>query len=372
MIKRSHFIIFLLLVCIGIILIDHVSRFPPKNYQYASPALPFTKEIVLPEKTFVKNPFGEGFAYLKRKSIYNPCVCKVSDGYLMLYRMRKIYHCFPSFNLLKWHKIKHPGHMSTFLYGVFLNDSFEPISSEILLEPKSPEGDEIIAEDPRFIEYNGSLYCLYVDQHFIDGKFYNQMYISEVTVENHDITLSTAIRLNHPITPQRREKNWMPFIRGEKLHIIYNSDPLEVLSLNPRSGELTVEPSIAKDLPWAHGFISGSTPAIQVSEEYLTFIHSYQTSSKLLWKDKTTNFYLFGAYAMKGSPPFEITKYTPLPLMIPHLYSQAVNRYKFVFPSALIKESENSCLLFTGVNDEKILVTRIDTDALMKQLSPLP
>ena len=73
-----------------------------------------------------------------------------------------------------------------------------------------------------------------------------------------------------------------------------------------------------------------------------------------------------GAYAFEARPPFRITAHTPMPLYTPPEPSKCLGprEVKYViFPGGLLRVGDQ-WLVFSGYNDERVVVSRIDHSRL--------
>lgn len=85
-----------------------------------------------------------------------------------------------------------------------------------------------------------------------------------------DCTVNSLVPLHGP-DPKRCEKNWLPFVKDDKLFVIYSYDPLTILHINCETGE--TEP--AHVIPQKYDFsrFRGSCAPIAFDDGYLVLVH---------------------------------------------------------------------------------------------------
>ena len=112
-----------------------------------------------------------------------------------------------------------------------------------------------------------------------------------------------------PLMPNyevRCEKNWLPFMNGDKIYIIYAIGPFQLYELNPENGEMT---EIAhKDM--SENYINdfrGSAPPIPYKDGWLATIHQVYYSTPRKYFHRFV-FYDKEFKTMKYSKPFYIVK----------------------------------------------------------------
>ena len=363
---KWYFIIILILIA----RLDFRARYTKSKAEITLSETPIVnvQEFTLPSKRlhFNRNNQG-GISYFRHQSIWNPSIIQIDDKFLMFFRFSQYFFDFPSINPLTWKRTR--DYLN--LYGIWLDTNLNPISNYFSISPKFEDGSLISCpEDPRFHEHNGEIYCFFNHFYTLNGADHNQIFVSKLRIDQMNVELDKAKHLIHPITFARREKNWMPFSYKNELFIIYKTSPFEIVKLDTTTFQLTSEKSNPNSFSWVDPYISGSTPAIDYKGEKLTFIHSFERTKSVLWKHLQTSIYTFGAFTFSNDP-FAITKYTETPLGFPYFYKPNYNKSKLLFPSDLVKLSEEKALLTLGIGDEKILFLTIDLDALVKEMKPL-
>lgn len=84
------------------------------------------------------------------------------------------------------------------------------------------------------------------------------------------IHVKTLIPLEGP-DPHRHEKNWLPFVRDGKLHVIYSYSPWTIHEIDPHTGKY--REVIKQDLNCDFSEIRGSAPPIAFDDGYLILVH---------------------------------------------------------------------------------------------------
>lgn len=93
-------------------------------------------------------------------------------------------------------------------------------------------------QDPRAIIYRNKYLLLIANDEDVDTKL-NQMYALQFLLTDLDPsnTVITPIKIiNFKYEIDKIQKNWMPFIYGNKLHFVYNMNPLIILETNLSNG----------------------------------------------------------------------------------------------------------------------------------------
>lgn len=369
MIHKRYTQLFLLVLLLCIFQIDFRARHTAEKNQlsFSDTSILSTTELLLPEKRLHWNRGGMGGVSLFRhKSIWNPSLTKVSDGYLMFFRMNQFFYDFPSINPLSWKRTR--DYME--INGILLDEDLKPRSNDFKVEMRFSDGAPMnCPEDPKFIQFQDKLYCFFNHFYKIHEQPHNDMYVAEVVIEEQAAYCLPATRLAHPVNHHPQEKNWMPFVKEDRIFLVYNSSPFEILEMNPQTKRLSQVESIPSSLAWVDRFISGSTPCVEADGEYLTFFHSFELTKPFLWKFHKTRIYTFGAYTFSDNP-YQIDKISPLPLGNADLYKAGFNKSKIVFPSDLIKKDAETIILAAGIGDHRIIFFEIDLLLLKEEMIP--
>ena len=87
-----------------------------------------------------------------------------------------------------------------------------------------PHGETLSVgpEDPRLFYHNGEIYILVNE---LNEKKQRHMFVSKIDINN--LTYGDKIEICKSLSTDF-EKNWGPFIHKDKLHMIYNINPLKI------------------------------------------------------------------------------------------------------------------------------------------------
>ena len=162
------------------------------------------------------------------------------------------------------------------------------------------------------------------------------------------------------LTNSGQEKNWIFFDYEGQMHMVYMTEPHEVVRWD---GQAVGDVYKTDGIKWKYGHIRGGSNAIRVGDEYISFFHS---SVKV---EPDTRRYYMGAYCFNAKPPFNATRMTDEPILIG---SEEDGRFKglpyVVFPCGAIL-SRNNFVVSLGVNDYKSAWIEIpvnELDSIMK------
>jgi hypothetical protein len=127
----------------------------------------------------------------------------------------------------------------------------------------------------------------------------NQMHL--LTLSTQDVLSEGSIRARRVLPlipdpslagPERRQKNWAPFLHDDRLMFVYSVQPHQVLNCDELSGLCEIAHTVHTDLPIQD--LRGGTNLQLVNGTYVGFLHT----TKPLQYDT----YL---YAFSASPPFQ-------------------------------------------------------------------
>jgi predicted GH43/DUF377 family glycosyl hydrolase len=301
-----------------------------------------TKKIVLP-----------GFP-----AAHNPSIIEFGDGYLMTFRNLPLPHaqCWVSD-----------------IGVVLLNKSFDPVSQPQLLntrflDKRTPSQ----SEDARIVSANGKLYLIYNDNMEVTHTstwHRRDMYIAELIYSNQQFSLSTPVKLFHPIKYPHIlwQKNWNPFVWNNTLLLSYSLNPHEVLLPDLNTGLCNPVYETGKAISWNLGPLRGSGQALLVDGEYLAFFHSgIITDSPVggnMWH------YFMGAYTFSAEPPFGLTKVSAAPIDAPGFYLYSNFNKRVVYPGGFVRKGSTIYVAY-GKDDSEAWIATIDLNNLKKSLVP--
>jgi hypothetical protein len=107
------------------------------------------------------------------------------------------------------------------------------------------------------------------------------------------------------------EKNWLWFMHGGELHMIYETAPVhEIVRFTGNLGVVRAYKTKEHEGIFGKwGQPRGGTPPVLVNGEYWSFFHS-----SIPWKNEKRRYFM-GAYAFEANPPFRVTRMTVKPLL---------------------------------------------------------
>ena len=202
-------------------------------------------------------------------------------------------------------------------------------------------------EDPRVVVFNNAFFVVYTDGIRIGVA---KLDIDTCkTIYSHYIPVPSSVLHGES---DGREKNWIPFVAGDKLYILYSDVPRTVFECEDTQIKLKVSGIFrSKSANWNYGFIRGGTPPCEYDENHLIwFFHSQTNYTSHVGTRRT---YMIGAYVSKNTYPFDIVKISQLPLLIgiPAPASRTLSlAHCVVFPCGAIK-TEPGWKISMGVHD---------------------
>lgn len=272
---------------------------------------------------------------------------------------------------------------------ILLNEAFEIISTPQILPLRDPASHvPSRTEDARLVAVENRLFIVYTDNphpKITRGGF--RMYVGELTWDGilfhvHDIRGLLEFEGNQANV---REKNWVPFAYKSTLHLAYSLQPHTIFSLqdsinkrgNIESACLHIA-STCTPFKWRWGILRGGTqadlePALE-NKEYIAFFHSSIDMTSKHSEGKKAAHYFMGAYTFSATPPFNILKMSPSPIIGKRFYSgESYKPYwkpvKVVFPGGFIADSKNYYVAY-GRDDHECWIATIDKIALLESLLP--
>jgi predicted GH43/DUF377 family glycosyl hydrolase len=291
---------------------------------------------------------------------HNPSILETDQGILLSFR-----HC-PDIEHNPW---------VSYIGVVWLNEALEPISTPQLLNTRSQNSRiQSQSEDARLFSYRGRIFLTYNDNIEINCKSLSDrrdIFIAELHYKNSIFTLSTPLKLLHQEKAHIScQKNWMPFEWDKKLLLSYTINPHEIVYANLHNGACYPCYETEANLNWEFGPLRGSTPPLLVDGEYLSFFHSgAYTFSYSSWGHDMWHYFM-GVYTFSASPPFEMTSYTPLPIVGEDFYTHSPYWKRIIFPGGFIVKDPFIYVAY-GKDDSEIWIGTIDKLALKKALKPV-
>lgn len=314
-------------------------------------SLAFEQDIVIDTKKIAFEDFPDA---------YNPSILKIDQGILMSFRYTPNRYSNP------W--LSHIG-------VVLLNDAFEPLMEPQLIDTRiNNKKTQSQSEDARLFSYKGRVFLIYNDNMDVNNTFYTDrrdMHIVELFFNNTEITASTPIKLLHQEKSHHLwQKNWAPFEWNNSLLISYTVNPHEILYANLNNGACYPCYDTQADLDWELGTLRESTPPQLVDGEYLAFFHSGIVTSSYASFGWDLWHYFMGAYVFSAEPPFEITHFTPLPIITEGFYTQSNREKRVIFPGGFVVNDPYIYVAY-GKDDYEIWIATIDHKKLKKFLQPV-
>ncbi len=152
----------------------------------------------------------------------------------------------------------------------------------------------------------------------------------------------------------RCEKNWMPFVKDNQIHVIYSCDPFIIYKVDINSGETKTVLNYEPAHDFAH--FRGSAAPIAFDEGYLMLIH------EVIYLPSYERYYMHRfAYTDKNFVVKKLSK----PFTFKHLGIEFC-------PSMTIDHSEKQLILAVGVEDREAYLCFIDLNDVRSFLNPLP
>lgn len=290
-------------------------------------------------------------------SAYNPSIIKTDAGIFLSFRYQ------PDFYYDTW---------VSYIGIVRLNEELEPVGRPQILNTRLYNRIiESHSEDARLFTYKGRIFLIYNDN--MDVSFFSwadrrDMHIAELFFDGNQFSLSAPLKLSYlEKSYVLWEKNWVPFEWNQKLLLAYTVNPHEILLPNLQNGACYFFAKSEAFLDWELGSLRGSTPPQLMGEEFLAFFHSATSLTCGASMGEEKLHYFMGAYTFSSAPPFELTSYTPLPIVGEGFYTSSLSYKKVIFPGGFIV-SDSSIYLAYGKDDCEIWIAKMDLLELKKHL----
>lgn len=295
------------------------------------------------------------------KRAYNPSMIEFGAGYCLCFRVR--YYSLVTF-------LKRVVNVRTSYLGIVQLDSDFRISGiPRILEIRSWSNQATeTAQDGRLIWFGGRALLFFNDYGASRDRRTCAIYVvalveSEGALAPEGPAVSLVYDRMGPI-----EKNWIPFVAGDRLLLVYSGQPHCVLEPDLATGRCREVSVCATDAHWKWGEIRGGTPAFPVEEGFMTFFHSSrELPAQTIFGSKIARSYAMGAYIFDNASPFRITRISA-PLGSKDFYAD--NRRMVVFPSGVVREGPRIHVSW-GKNDEQVWVSTFDAGLLVPSLLSL-
>jgi len=203
------------------------------------------------------------------------------------------------------------------------------------------------AEDPRAIIFNNHYYVFYTDGISIGVA---KLDMDCNTIYSHYLFCPKNAEFKFK---DGREKNWIPFLNGNKLFLLYSAEPVTYFECKDteRSLDMIVIHGREEKITWKFGYVRGGCPPAEYdSDSLLWCFHSTMKN------DAGQLEYMFGVYVTDNTYPFNLRKFCKLPLLIgiaSHASTALSLQHRVVYPCGLVKRGEG-WRISMGVNDYEI------------------
>lgn len=314
-------------------------------------ALSFEQRVVIETKQISFKDFPEAF---------NPSILKIEEGILLCFR-----YC-PD---------RHQNPWVSYIGIALFNDAFELISEPQLVSTRQAnQKTQSQSEDARLFAYQGRSFLIYNDNMDVNNTFYSDrrdMHVVELFYKDGRFSVSEPLKLLHQQKAHVLwQKNWAPFEWEKKLLISYTVNPHEILYANLQNGACYHCYETNSPLEWELGTLRESTPAQLVDGEYLSFFHSGTITSSLASWGWDLWHYFMGAYTFSPTPPFQITRFTPEPIVAEGFYTQSSQWKRVIFPGGFVVADPYIYVAY-GKDDVEMWIATIDKAELKKALKPV-
>jgi predicted GH43/DUF377 family glycosyl hydrolase len=262
---------------------------------------------------------------------------------------------------------------------IWLDDEFNPVGNPqfVTLDHPAKKRPHLLTEDARLIVKDEILYVIYSankENDLTNGSF--RVYVAKLDNINEFLYVAHNECLSNfeGAHPNKREKNWVPFIYENELLLAHHLFPHKIFQpLLDGSGDCKMVSNTFPSFIWEWGELRGGTPAIKINEEYyLSFFHSSIPLKTIHSDSQLIPHYFMGAYLFSATPPFTIKYISPEPIIGPNFYHGPIyephwHPVRVIFPCGLVVD-KNEILIMYGRQDHEIWITRIDKQQLLEGL----
>ena len=271
---------------------------------------------------------------------YNPSIIRFRGRLVMAYRYHPV-----------------DGNARTTIGIAELGEDLKVVSVET---PDLNEDEGMSLEDPRLFIFKGDLWMNYVVS----------------TWPNFPSSQSRNIKLSKPDhwrtsdkdtywLPDRQtmEKNHVPFVHDEVLHMIWKSNLRDTNAGEKEAWQVIYTPTDKREMKslamqWPYGEIHGGTTPLPYDGKLISFFHSkiMNDMPPTPWR------YFVGCVLRRAIPPFDILAVSKRPILIGSEVGGDASRHHFkksvVFPAGCV-EHEGSFVLSIGINDSSCAVVKL-------------
>jgi predicted GH43/DUF377 family glycosyl hydrolase len=308
-----------------------------------------TDEFILETKQIKLNDFPDAF---------NPSIMRYKNKILMVFRIRD--------PLLK----------TTNEMGIIrLDEDLNPSSKvyRIKIKPSAIHGNNQ-TQDPKLVTINNELYLVYNDN--TSKSSYSdirRMVVAKLDFNGRDFVIekSNMLRIYDHEIKNRNEKNWVPFIFQNNLHLAYSLEPHSIFRPIMKENRCESVASTKHSFGWNFGELRGGTQCLIVNDEYLGFFHSCKTMATKQSDNKNMPHYFIGAYTFNALPPFSITGISEKPIIGKNFYNGLAHKtwkpLRVVFPGGYIFDDEYIWMSY-GRQDHEMWIVKFDKAKLLNSL----
>jgi predicted GH43/DUF377 family glycosyl hydrolase len=256
---------------------------------------------------------------------------------------------------------------------VWLDDDFNAVS-----DPQILEWDEaFFPEDGRLISINDRLFLIYSGSSpNLIGPHGFFVYVAELIhdglefqiIHNECLSTFSGAARNH------REKNWVPFINNEQLHLAYQLSPHTIFTpILDGSGMCSTLSLTTPSVVWEWGELRGGTPALPLNNNtYLSFFHSSKVMQTVHSNDQAVPHYFMGAYTFSSHTPFNMLQISPEPIVGNNFYhgekyAPYWHPVRVVFPCGMLMDDTYIWVTY-GRQDHECWVVKMDKQGLLDSL----
>lgn len=300
--------------------------------------------------------FDFGKAEVQNVEHFNPSLIRRPDGLWLIVRRSEVVNGMP--------------YGRNRLWACKLDEKMKPLGGPLLDFPDSTAEEQM--EDPRAFRWNGQTWIGVVNfVWFPDGSWTGAH--QALFSYRDDEEWTPIVRRDPPVetnlgrggfTNGKHNKNFLWFLHDDKLHLIYMSDPWQVIEFGATWEEQ--KGYGGEGVKWKYGHVRGGTTPIRVGDHYITFFHS-----SMPWRGRFRRYYM-GAMAFEAKPPFTPVLWTREPLLTGSQNDPWQQRKPLVvFPCGAIFEKDK-WLVSYGINDLKSGWVEIPHEDLQKLLQPIP
>ncbi len=264
---------------------------------------------------------------------------------------------------------------------VWLDEEFHVISTPFFLDTKGLLPIPSRAEDGRLVQVGEKLYMVYsnnTEEKVIRGGF--RVYIGEIICleDSFELINKECLASFEGENRDIREKNWVPFDYNGNLMLAYSLNPHVIFQPIIGTGSCMTH-AISNDLiNWDWGHLRGGTPALNMEDsEYLAFFHSSKPMLTAHSEGNTILHYFMGAYTFSATPPFEINRISPEPIVGKGFYSGTPyasyyweKKQRVIFPGGYLYDKDYIWIAY-GREDHEIWIAKLHREGLMKSLIPI-